>query len=49
MLGGENYGPWLFAIWNASLPGFDGFVGDDLFRKHKVCFDFPDRRIIVGR
>lgn len=49
MLGSRNFGPWAFDIWNVSLPGFDGFIGDDFFKKHRVCIDFPGRRIVIGR
>jgi hypothetical protein len=49
MLGGNNFGPWAFDIWKVSLPGFDGFIGDDFFKKHRVCIDFPRNRIVIGR
>jgi hypothetical protein len=48
MLGGSNFGPWAFDIWKVSLPGFDGFIGDDFFKKHRVCIDFPGNRIVIG-
>jgi len=31
------------------LPGTDGFVGDDFFVSHVVCFDFPESRLLVRR
>jgi hypothetical protein len=48
MLGGSNFGPWPLNILNVSLPGFDGFIGDDFFKKHRVCIDFPGNRIVIG-
>jgi hypothetical protein len=48
MLGNSNFGPWTFDIWKVSLPGFDGFIGDDFFKKHRVCIDFPGNRVVIG-
>jgi len=48
-LGGTDFGPWQFEIWDASLPGFDGFIGYNFFAKHLVCVDFPGNRVVVGR
>ncbi len=47
-LGDNNYGPWIFDIWKMSLPGFDGFIGDDFFKRHRVCIDYPDNRVVIG-
>lgn len=48
LLGGTNFGPLQFQIWDLSLPpGFDGFVGYDFFAKHVVCLDFPRRQIVI--
>jgi hypothetical protein len=41
ILGGNDFGPWRFEVWDISLPGFDGFIGHDFFAKHVVCIDFP--------
>jgi hypothetical protein len=47
-LGGTDFGPWPFDVWNISLPGFDGFIGHDFFAKHVVCIDFPQNRVVIG-
>ncbi len=48
--GGTEFGPFRFEIADLSLPtGFDGFVGYNFFAKHVVCFDFPQRRLLIGR
>jgi hypothetical protein len=49
ILGGTDFGPWRFEVWNISLPGFDGFIGHDFFAKHVVCIDFPQNRVVIGR
>ena len=46
-LGGGDFGPWQFEIWDMSLPGFDGFIGYDFFAKHVVCIDFPGSRVVI--
>lgn len=48
-LGGTDFGPWQFDIWDVSLPGFDGFIGHDFFARHVVCIDFPGNRVVIGR
>jgi hypothetical protein len=48
LLGGTNFGPAQFQIWDLSLPpGFDGFVGYDFFAQHVVCLDFPRSRVVL--
>jgi hypothetical protein len=47
VLGGKNFGPQEFQIWDLSLPEFDGFVGNDFFATHVVCVDFPAPRLRV--
>jgi hypothetical protein len=48
ILGGSNFGPWRFEVWDVSLPsGFNGFVGYDFFSQHVVCLDFPGRRVVI--
>jgi len=48
LLGGTNFGPVQFQIWDLSLPpGFDGFVGYDFFAQHVVCLDFPRSRVVL--
>lgn len=41
VLGGHDFGPWRFEVWDVSLPGFDGFIGHDFFAQHVVCIDSP--------
>ncbi len=48
MLGGRNFGPYSFGLLVATLPRFDGAVGDDFFLKHRVCIDYPARRVVIG-
>jgi hypothetical protein len=48
-LGGTDFGPWQFDIWDVSLPGFDGFIGHDFFARHVVCMDFPGNRVVIAR
>lgn len=49
-LGGVDFGPWRFDVWDMSLPaGFDGFIGYNFFARHIVCIDFPGRRIVIRR
>jgi hypothetical protein len=49
ILGGRDFGPQHFQIWNLALPHFDGFVGNDFFATHITCLDFPARRIRVSQ
>jgi hypothetical protein len=49
ILGGNDFGPWRFDVWDISLPGFDGFIGHDFFAKHVVCIDFPGNRVAIAR
>lgn len=49
ILGGKDFGPWRFEVWDISLPGFDGFIGHDFFAKHVVCIDFPRNRVAIVR
>jgi hypothetical protein len=49
VLGGRDFGPWKFDVWEMSLPGFDGFIGHDFFSRHVVCVDFPKGRIIISQ
>jgi hypothetical protein len=47
-LGGTDFGPWRFEIWDVSLPaGFNGVIGYDFFAHHVVCVDFPGRRLLI--
>lgn len=48
MLGNRNFGPWSFGLLIATLPGFNGMIGDDFFLKHRVCIDYPHRRVVIG-
>jgi len=49
-LGGTDFGPWRFEIWDMSLPpGFNGFVGYNFFANHIVCMDFPGKQIVIQR
>jgi hypothetical protein len=48
-LGGTDFGPQKFQVWDISLPGFDGFIGHDFFMKHVVCIDFPGNRAVIAR
>lgn len=48
MLGGRNFGPWSFGVIDAPLPGFDGAVGDDFFKAHRVCVDYPRSSVVIG-
>jgi hypothetical protein len=48
LLGGANFGPIQFQIWDLALPpGFDGFIGSDFFAQHVVCLDFPRSQIVI--
>ena len=47
-LGGRNYGPYPMGLLVADLPGFDGMIGDDFFQTHRVCIDYPGRRVVIG-
>lgn len=49
MIGGKDFGPWRFEVWDISLPGFDGFIGHDFFAKYVVCIDFPRNRVAIVR
>jgi hypothetical protein len=47
-LGGTDFGPLQFEIWDVSLPaGFDGFIGYNFFAHHIVCMDFPGNRLLI--
>jgi hypothetical protein len=49
-LGGTNFGPWRFETMDISLPPFfDGFLGYDFFARHVVCFDFPNKQLLIQR
>jgi hypothetical protein len=48
VLGDHDFGPWSFGLLVASLPGFDGMIGDDFFMKHRVCIDYPAGRVVIG-
>lgn len=48
-LGGTDFGPWQFEMWDVTLPGFDGFIGYNFFASHVVCIDFPGNRLVIGR
>lgn len=48
-LGGTDFGPWKFMIWDVTLPGFDGLIGYDFFASHVVCIDFPGNRLVIGQ
>jgi hypothetical protein len=48
-LGGTDFGPWEFELWDVSLPGFDGVIGHNFFAKHLVCIDFPGSRVVIDR
>jgi hypothetical protein len=48
LLGGRDFGPYSFGLLVATLPSFDGAVGDDFFLKHRVCIDYPGRRVVIG-
>ncbi len=47
MLGGRNFGPYPLGLLVADLPGFDGMIGDDFFLNHRVCIDYPGRRVVI--
>jgi hypothetical protein len=48
--GGTDFGPLQFAVEDLALPpGFDGFIGYNFFAGHVVCFDFPEKRILIRR
>jgi len=49
VLGGRDFGPWRFEVWDITLPGFDGFIGHDFLAKEVVCIDFPGNRLAIGR
>ncbi len=47
-LGGTDFGPAKFEIWDVALPpGFDGFIGYHFFATHVVCMDFPGKRLLI--
>jgi len=47
-LGGHEFGPWQFDVWDVALPpGFDGLMGYSFFAKHVVCIDFPSKRLLI--
>jgi hypothetical protein len=49
-LGGTDFGPWRFETMDISLPPFfNGFLGYDFFARHVVCFDFPNKRLLIQR
>ncbi len=48
VLGGRDFGPYSFGLIEASLPGFDGMVGDDFFMRHQVCIDYAGSRLVIG-
>lgn len=45
ILGGRNFGPRQLRVFDVSLPGFDGFIGNDFFDQNVVCVDFPDNEL----
>lgn len=48
ILGGRDFGPWPFDVWDITLPPwFSGFIGYNFFASHIVCMDFPDKRIVI--
>ena len=49
ILGGRNFGPYPLGLLVADLPTFDGMIGDDFFLKHRICIDYPGRRVVVGK
>jgi hypothetical protein len=48
VIGGDDFGPQQFEVWELSLPHFDGFVGNDFFATHVVCIDFPGKQLRVS-
>lgn len=47
-LGGHEFGPWQFEVWDVALPrGFDGLMGYSFFARHVVCIDFPNKRLLI--
>ena len=48
VIGGKDFGPMQFQLWDMNLPGFDGFIGYDFFAAHVVCIDFPGNRLLIG-
>jgi hypothetical protein len=48
-LGGTDFGPWQFEMWDVTLPGFDGLIGYNFFASHVICIDFPGNRIVISR
>jgi len=49
-LGGTDFGPWRFETMDISLPPFfNGFIGYDFFAHHVVCFDFPNKQLLIQR
>lgn len=48
-LGGTDFGPWQFEMWDVTLPGFDGLIGYHFFARHVVCIDFPGNRLVIGQ
>jgi len=47
VLGGRDFGPYPLGLVITDLP-FDGFIGDDFFVMHRVCVDYPGRRVVVA-
>ncbi len=48
LIGGVDFGPWPFEVWDVSLPpGFNGFIGYDFFASHIVCMDFPEKKLVI--
>jgi hypothetical protein len=48
VVGGTDFGPWQFKWMEMSLPPFfDGSIGYDFLATHVVCFDFPDKRVVI--
>jgi Aspartyl protease len=50
VLGGKDFGPWPFDVWDITLPPwFSGFLGYNFFARHIVCIDFPGKQIVIAR
>ncbi|HEU4652872.1 MAG TPA: aspartyl protease family protein [Steroidobacteraceae bacterium] len=50
LIGGVDFGPQPFEVWDMSLPpGFDGFIGYDFFASHVVCMDFPANKLVIQK
>lgn len=48
VVGGTDFGPWQFKWMEMSLPPFfDGSIGYDFLATHVVCFDFPDKQLVI--